>query len=88
MISINLGNVHISVDDKGDLLLIGEASLPIKKDNAKRIFGARHSDNPNDGLYPMDAGGEKICLSVMPDDVAKIALSKEQVSAIKRALSI
>ncbi len=88
MNSISFGNIHISVGDKGDLLLIAEASLPIDKDKAKRIFGGGFSSDPNSGLFPMDAGGERICLSVMPDDVAKIALTKEQVSAIKRALSI
>lgn len=82
------GDVSISVDEKGNLLLVGKASLPIKKENAKRIFGGGFSSDPNDGLFPMIAGDKEICLSVMPDYVAKLALTEEQVSAIKQALSI
>ncbi|OIQ79950.1 hypothetical protein GALL_383010 [mine drainage metagenome] len=81
-------DVSISVDSKGNVLFIGEFSVPINKENAERVFGGAFSNNPNDGLFPMIAGSKEICLSVKPDDVVKIALSKKQVSAIKQALSI
>jgi len=76
---IQEGDVSISVDENGDVLLIGKATLPINKENAKRIFGGGLSSDPNDGLFPLIAGDKKICLSVMPDYVAKLALTVEQV---------
>ena len=85
---IGTGNVSVSIDKNGNLFLVGEFTLPIKKQNAERIFGGGFSSDPNNGLFPIDESGKKICLSVMPDDVAKIVLTKEHVSAIKRALSI
>lgn len=88
---VRIGAINFSIDSNGDLFLVGqEVTLPIKKVNAKSIFGGGYSNDPNNGLFPMsmDKGGKKVCLSLMPDDVAKTVLTKEQVSAIKRALQI
>jgi hypothetical protein len=86
---VRIGAIDFSIDSNGDLFLVGqEVTLPIKKVNAKRIFGGVYSNDPNNGLFPMHMAedGKKVCLSVMPDDVVKTVLTKEQVSAIERAL--
>jgi hypothetical protein len=86
MKTIQVGNLYFSFDKNGNLLLVGEVSLFIERENAKRIFFDEFLGDPNNGLFPMDAAVKKICLSVMPDGVARISLTEEQLSAIKKAL--
>ena len=85
MKTITEGNVTAQVDNKGNLLLIGEFTILINKSNANNLFLSGKYDDPNQGLFPMFSG-EKLCLSVMPDDVAKIALDLNQVEAIRNIL--
>lgn len=88
---VRIGEIQFSIDSNGDLYLVGqEVTLPIKKVNAKSIFGGEYSDDPNDGLFQMSMykGDNKFCLSLIPDDVAKLVLTEEQVNLIKRSLQV
>ena len=77
------GDISILVDESGNVFITGRFTLPISKDNARDIFLNGISDDPNQGLFPLEAGSKSICLSVMPDDVAKIYLNSNQVAAIQ-----
>jgi len=88
MKSRKVGDVAISTDANGNLFMRGKATIPITKENAVRIFGKGVSIDPNNGLFPMIAGKEMLCLSIMPDDVIKVALTKKQVNVIMRMIGI
>lgn len=46
-----------------------------------------YAHDVNDGLFEIP-DIDKICLSIMPDDAAKIALTKNQIKQIRNLLNI
>lgn len=88
MAEVQVGDFAVAVDMKGNLILVGQVTLLIEKLKARDIFSGKSSSNPNHGLFPIKQGSKTRCLSVMPDDVAKINLTEKQFSAIKMVLSI
>ena len=84
MKKVAIDNVSVIMDDKSNLFVSGEFTVPISNQHAKDIFLRGCQSDPNHGLFLMDNG--RICLSVMPDDVAKITLDPTQVATIKGLL--
>lgn len=74
-----------AVISKDAIFITGEWTLPISKDLAIKIFGENYQHGPNDGLFPID-GTSRICLSISPVDIAKIALTESDIYKLKQVL--
>lgn len=68
------------------IFITGQWTLPISIELAKKIFANYYENSPNDGLFEIP-GTDKICLSIMPSDVAKVALSEDDIKALRKVLS-
>ena len=75
-------NVIVSNDA---VFITGEWTLPVSKELAMKILGESYQHKPNDGLFLID-GTDRMCLSILPVDVAKIALSESEIDNLKQQL--
>lgn len=74
-----------SVTKNGNAIFItGQFTLPILLEEAREIFADSYESSPNDGLFEIP-GTNKTCLSIMPCDVAKIALSVSDLEELKKS---
>lgn len=75
-----------NVTKNGDTIFItGQVTLPISVKQAKKICAFGYESSPNDGLFEIP-GTNKTCLSIMPCDVAKIALSVSDLEELKKSI--
>jgi hypothetical protein len=83
---MKIENIDVIIDSE-IIFIIGEWTLPIGVERMRQILDAIYSQDVNDGLFEIPST-EKTCLSVFPNDVAKIALSQNQIKQIKHLLNI
>jgi hypothetical protein len=78
-------SVNITRNGNG-IFITGEWTLPVKLDKLREIFEKNYQHEPNDGLF-LIPNGNKTCLALSPDDVAKIALTPSDMEQVKKLLN-
>lgn len=83
---MKIENIEVMIDGE-NVFIVGVWTLPITAGHFSEIMDVNYAHDVNDGLFEIP-DTDKICLSVMPDDVAKIALTKDQIKQIRNLLNI
>ncbi|MFM9913279.1 MAG: hypothetical protein ACKVN9_07090 [Methylophilaceae bacterium] len=77
--------LKVSVGRSG-IFVTGEWTIPIPLEQARMIFEGDYQHSANDGLFSLSPASDKTCLSLLPVDVAKIALTQSDIDQLKSIL--